>query len=273
METKVNYTMVGVFVIILFIAIVVAIIWLSSGFSFEKYKTYMVYMQESVSGLSIDSAVEYNGVAVGSVKSIELNHKNPQLVEVLLSIKSQTPITQGTVATLNTRGLTGLAFIALKDKSTDLRPLKAAPGEPYPIISTAPSIFVRLDTALNQLTKSFNSISKSFESLLDKENLSAIKKTLANIQLFTAEFAANNKNLSEIMTNTAKVTADFAPLIQSSTATVRILQTQTLPGTYQLLNNLNDITRNLSTVTNELKQNPSIILRGVERPLGPGETR
>lgn len=274
METNVNYTAVGVFVIGLVTAIILGIIWLSSGFSFEQYKKYMVYMQESVSGLSIDSPVEYNGVNVGSIKSIELNEENPQLVEVLLNIKKNTPITRGTIATLNTRGLTGLTFIALKDRSTDLRPLVAEPGEPYPIIPTTPSIFVRLDTALSQMTKSFKSIAESIQHLLDKDNLLNFKKILANLQVVTGEFAANDKNFTQIMNNTVKISEQMTPLLQSSTQAMLTLRTQTLPDAYQLLNSLNDVTRNLSTVSQEIKQNPSILLRGVDRQtLGPGERK
>src|ERR1700728_394360 len=121
METNVSYTVVGAFVITLLTATILAIIWLSSGFSFDQYSTFMVYMQESVTGLSIDSPVELNGVNVGTVSSITLNRKNPQLVELLLSIRNDTPLTKGTVATLNTRGFTGIAYLALKDKSTNLR--------------------------------------------------------------------------------------------------------------------------------------------------------
>src|SRR3990167_1857409 len=113
METNVSYTIVGAFVITLLTAMVLAIIWLSSGFSFDQYTTYLVYMQESVSGVSVDSQVEFNGVNVGTVKSISLNHKNPQLVELLLNIKKDTPVTRGTVATLNSRGFTGIAYLAL----------------------------------------------------------------------------------------------------------------------------------------------------------------
>src|SRR5829696_616571 len=96
MESKVNYAIVGGFVIILLTAIVLAIIWLSSGLSFTNYAIYMSYMQESVSGLSIDAPVEFNGVEVGKVKIIKINKDNPQLVEVLYRIKQSTPVTQGT---------------------------------------------------------------------------------------------------------------------------------------------------------------------------------
>lgn len=274
METKVNYAIVGAFVISLFTAIVFSIIWLSSGFSFQTYKTYRVYMQESVSGLAIDSLVEYNGVDVGKVKSIQLNHNNPQLVELLLSINEDTPITRGTVATLNSRGITGITFIALKDKSMDLRPLQQEKGEPYPVIPTAPSLFVRLDTALSELSNNFEKIASSFQTLFDEENQQSVKTILANLREVTDTFAKNNQKLDVIMDNTMKLSHQLMPLVQSSTRTLSILEAQTLPTTYKLLSNLDEMTRTLSELSMQIKQNPAILVRGVQnQQLGPGEKK
>jgi len=62
------------------------------------------------------------------------------------------------------------------------------------------------------------------------------------------------------------------PLIQSSTMTMRMLETQTLPAAYRLLSNLDNVARTLNEVSVELKQNPSILVRGVSRKTpGPGE--
>lgn len=273
METNVNYTIVGAFVIILFAAIVLGIIWLSSGFSFEQYSTYMIYMQESVSGLDIDSPVEFNGVGAGSVKSIELNHRNPQLVEVLISIRSTIPVTRGTVATLNTRGITGITYLALKDKSTDLRPLLKQAGQKYPVIPTAPSLFLRLDTALRQLSNNLRKVTESIQSVLDPENQRSIKQTLHNVQQITSELAASSERMSVILTNTARASAQFAPLLQTSMGTMKTLELQTLPTMYRLISNMDEVMRTLSQVANDLKQNPSIILRGAQRTPGPGEQR
>lgn len=274
METNVNYTIVGAFVIILFSFIVLAIIWLSSGFSFQQYSKYMIYMQESISGVTLDSPVEFNGVNVGTVSEIKLNHRNPQLVELILKIKSSTPVTQGTVATLTTRGVTGITYVALKDKSTDLRPLVVVGNQPYPVIKTAPSFFMRIDTILNQLSTNLHEVTQSIQAVLDKENLKSIKEILANMQDVTHALANNSDRLNQILENTTKASAQFGPMLQSSTSTMRTLETQTLPATYQLLNNLNEMTRNLNQVTIELKQNPSVLIRGPGAPqLGPGETR
>lgn len=274
METNVNYTLVGAFVILLTTAIALGIIWMSSGFSFENNVTYAVYMNESVSGLNIDSPVEYNGVSVGTVKKIDLNPENPQQVELLLNIKTSTPITMGTAATLNTRGVTGITFIALKDSSEDLRPLVALKGQPYPVIKTAPSLFMRLDTALNELSKDFHKISNSVQMLLDKDNQLSIKETLSNMQNFSRTLSQNSNKLNSILENTARASMQFGPLLQSSMGAMRMLENQTLPAVYQLLNNLDTTSRALADVSVEIKQNPSILIRGVERPtLGPGESR
>lgn len=275
METNVNYTVVGGFVIILFTALVLGIIWLSSGFSFEMFSTYQLDMQESVSGLNTDAAVEYNGVNVGTVKSVELDDNNPHFVHILISIKDNTPITQGTVATLATRGITGLTYIALQDKGTDMRPLVKMKGQDYPVIKTAPSIFLRIDTALQQFSADFKAISKSLQLLLSEENQKSIRNTLYNLQEITGSLAENNKKLVSILDNTSRVTLQLEPLVVSSTGTMRMLETQTLPATYRLLSNLDNVTRALAEVAEELKQNPSILIRGINRQgtLGPGEKR
>lgn len=274
METNIHYAAVGAFMLALIAALTIAIIWLSSGFSFQAYSIYQINMQESVTGLNIDSPVEFNGVVVGSVKSIDLDHTNPQLVEVLLNIKSLTPITQGTIAVLQTRGVTGVTFIALKDKSENLIPLKAKKGDLYPIITTGPSIFMRLDTALSQLSDNLKEVTISIRELLSKDNQRNIREILLNVQHVTGTLADNNERMNRIILNTEKATQQFMPLIRTTSDALRMFQTQTLPATYQLVTNLDTITRSLTEVSAELRENPSMLIRGVERqPNGPGEKR
>jgi len=274
MDTNINYTLVGAFVITLIAATILAIIWLSAGFSVVPYTTYVIYSQESVSGLNVDGAVEFNGVNVGSVTSLELNKEDPHLVKVLLSVKSSTPITKGTIATLTSKGITGVAFIALKDDGTDMRPLTILPGESYPIIQTGPSIFLRLDHALRKLSKNFETIADSIHSLLDKDNLASIKQTLKSLDKVTLNLANNSKRIDLILANTSRVTEQLTPLVQYSSSSMKTFNTQTLPITYRLLNNLNDVTRTLNDVTLQLKQNPSVLIRGAApQPLGPGERK
>ena len=272
MDTKVNYTLVGIFVISLVAALVFGIIWLSSGFSLAQYNTYAIYMNESVSGLNVDAQVEYNGVSVGSVKKIVLSKHDPQLVRILIAVKNHTPITEGTVATLTTRGLTGLAFIALKDKSTNMHPLLAKHNQKYPVIPTAPSIFMRLDTLLNKLSNNLQTMSNALASLLDKENQDSFKDILANTKEVTKALSDSSAAITTLVKNTADASLKLEPLLKSSTQAMKVLESQTLPMTYRFMSNLDQATKTLSDVATEIKQNPSVLVRGTApRAPGPGE--
>lgn len=274
MDNNVNYTLVGAFVILLTTAIVFAIIWLSSGLSLIQYSDYLMNSEESVSGLNIDAPVEYNGVAVGSVKSITLDHSNPHIVKVLLSINNTTPITRGTVATLTTRGVTGVAFVALKDLGDDLKPLTVEPDQEYPVIRTAPSIFMRLEVTLSRLTDNLQIVTDSVSNLLDKKNLRSIQNTLEHIDKLTGTLADDSDKFNTLITNTARASEEFLPMLKHSTSAMKVLDSQTLPTTYRLLNNMNDVMRNLSEISTQLKANPSVLIRGAAPlPLGPGEKR
>ncbi len=272
MDTNVNYTIVGIFVITLIAFIVLGVIWLSSGFSIGKMAYYEIYMKESVAGLSVDSVVEFNGVNVGSVKKIEIDPKDPRLVYVLLSINKTTPVSQGTKATLNTKGLTGIAYVALEDDGSNLKPLVKLPNEPYLIINTAPSFFWRLDTGMKKLNENVTKVAKSLESLLSEENLESIREILIDIRHVSRTFANNTTQIDEILHNTAKASGQFLPFMQNSEEMLRTINAQILPAATKAMLNLDAITNNLSAVSRDVKENPAIFIRGrTEAPLGPGE--
>lgn len=231
-------------------------------------------MNESVSGLTIDSPVEFNGVSVGTVTKIQLDHTNPQQVELLLQVTSTTPVTQGTVATLTTRGVTGITYVALKDKSTNLRPLVRIGNQPYPVIHTAPSFFLRIDTALNQLSNNLQAVTKTIQSVLDRENQESIKQILNHMDKVTGTLADNSHKMEQILENTSRASQQLGPFLQSGISTMRSLESQTLPEIYRLMANLNTVSLNLTTISAEIKQNPSVLIRGAAPPLlGPGETK
>lgn len=272
MQTKINYTTVGGFFLGLLLIGIILILWLSSGISWERYQTYLIYMKEAVSGLNIDSAVEYNGVTVGSVKRIELNEKDPHIVEVYLSLKENTPVTEGTLATVTTRGLTGLAFIALQDKGDHLKKLLAKPGEDYPVIQTAPSLFVRLDTLLSRLTENVDTLSRSLQTLLSPYNQKAFQHILNHLDQVTLSLSKQDEQFERIMKNTQTISAELIPMIQNLNGTLNIFQQQTLPSLYQATNNTSEFSMKANELTHQFEQNPASILRGERNMiLGPGE--
>lgn len=251
METKVNYTTVGAFVIVLISAIVFIIVWLSSGLRTKEVSSYAIIMNEPVTGLNIDSPVKYNGVDVGAVKKIELRRSNPKQVFILVDIYVGTPITQGTTATLSVQGLTGIAYLSLQGSDTNLAPLEAESGHRYPVIRSTPSFLLRLDTAIQDLTTNINKITASVQELLNPENQKAIQATLKSLDTISLQLAKSSKNFPN---------------------TMQTFSQQTLPDTNKLLNNLNTLTIDLLETSSNIKQNPAILFRGqTPPPLGPGE--
>jgi phospholipid/cholesterol/gamma-HCH transport system substrate-binding protein len=274
MDNEVNYTIVGAFVITLIAAIVITIIWLSSGLHYTPEANYLIYSKESVSGLNLDAPVEFNGVNVGTVKKISLMPHDPHVVRVLISIEQGTPITQGTTATLATRGITGVVYLALKDSGINTQAVVVQEGQDYPVIPTTPSIFVRLDIALTKMSNNLETVSNAFKALLDEKNLESISDSLANIKDITSGLSASTSKLSAIINNTEMASHEFGPVLRDTKNTVKALEVQTLPSFYQMTNSMNGLMKTLNEVSQQLKQNPSVILRGTAPPpLGPGERR
>ena len=117
MEPKVNYSLVGLVIAWLGAATVTGVVWLSRTDYRGVYDRYYTFMDESVSGLSRDSYVKYQGVEVGRVKEIALDPNNPEQVRLGLDLVRGTPVKEDTVAVLETQGLTGITIVNLRGGS------------------------------------------------------------------------------------------------------------------------------------------------------------
>lgn len=230
------------FIAFLLILIAAGAIWyFLSASQFAKYE---IKTQDAVSGLLVDAPVEFHGVDVGKVESIEI--VNPHLVSVLMRIKNTAPITSATIATITarglaTRGFTGYVYIALEDAGTDSRRLVAPPGERYPTIATAPSKSVTLDTTVYQINENVQILTELMQSILDKNTMASLKQSVGSLQQVTKVLAENSKKLNSIIANTERASNKIGPLLESSNDTVRTLQTQILPETHKALTSLDNL--------------------------------
>ena len=209
MEPKVNYIVVGAFVVLLGTAVLAGILWLGKTDLRDAHDRYDAYMRESVAGLSVDSTVKYRGVDVGRVKAIALNPDNPEEVRLSLDILRGTPIKTDTIAVLETQGLTGLARINLTGGSRDAPPLQAQPGQEYPVIKTGPSLFFRLDEAisrllsekgLTKLLSDLDQLAKAASEVIDEENRTRLKQTLKDLSDVAQTVASHKEQLDRGLT-------------------------------------------------------------------------
>ncbi len=198
MEPKVNYALVGAFVVLLGLTILGAILWLGKTDYRGIYDRYYVYTRESVAGLSVDSTVKYRGVDVGRVKEVILNPENAEEVRVTLDIVGGTPIKIDTQAVLVTQGLTGLVTLNLTGGSRESPPLTPVSGQAYPVITSVPSLLGRLDgtlanllseQGLSTLVANLNGLAHNASSTLDEDNRKVLKQILKDLSGVTKVLA------------------------------------------------------------------------------------
>jgi phospholipid/cholesterol/gamma-HCH transport system substrate-binding protein len=184
MNNKVNYTVVGL-VVLLGLALMVGFAyWLLQPSTELRTKKYYIRFDESVLGLNVDSAVKYRGIKVGKVLSLRINPKNSEQVEVLVNVLETTPIKEDTVAKLTAQGITGLSYINLSLGNNDAPPLKVKKGEKYPIIKTIPSFFENIEQSLGTVSTNLSKTLVRTSELLDEENQQEITRVLKKTASF-----------------------------------------------------------------------------------------
>ena len=170
MNNKVNYTLIGILVIIGFALIVIFSYWLLQPSEEKSIKKYYIYFNESVLGLNLEAPVKYRGINVGKVTSIEINPKNSEQVQVVVSIIKSTPIKTTTRAKLTSQGITGLSYINLLMGKNGTELLKNNGEEKYPVIKTTPSFFETIEQSFGSVSTNLSKTLSGTQELLNDEN-------------------------------------------------------------------------------------------------------
>jgi paraquat-inducible protein B len=198
MKTKLNPTLVGIFVLGTLALIAVALLSSRSLHLFSKPGRFVAYFRESVQGLDVGGPVKLRGVQVGRVLTIQVHFdsktKQSQVVVVaefdqnvisdqagrMIQIADRTTlqglIDEGLRAQINLAGITGQQFVELDF----LDPLQfpAPPLESrseYPVVPTVTSGFSDLIGNLSKIVSNlkavdFAGLSQQLQSLLATAN-------------------------------------------------------------------------------------------------------
>lgn len=285
MDPKVNYTAVGLYVVLLSMVLAGLVFWLSSEHG-KTYAKYLIYVKEAVSGLTEKAPVKFNGVQVGYVDKIDIDPKDPQAVRIIVKVDETVPITKSTVATLMSQGITGNTYVGLKAKTSNAPILQRHATEPYPVIPSEPSFLLQLNDALRDVTEGLKAMSSSFKGVGDgfkgvftEDNIVAIRTILNKTSLASNQFPGVVEKIQGAATGLSNATQQVKITFQNSETTIKnfdlaikSLTEQTLPEIYQAVHSLKKTLENVKETTNQMKQNPSVIVKGT-RPLprGPGE--
>lgn len=192
METKANYVLIGAFTLIVGVALLAFGLWAAKYSSDRTWQEYRVVFTEAVTGLSVGSPVQYNGIAVGSITELTLAPDDPRKVIAKLRLNSTTPVKTDTTAKLAITSLTGPSIIQLSGGSPQATALAVASKEPIPTIATAPS-------ALQNITDVANRVVERMDELLSDENVGKISATLSHLETISGGLADRDKGTQALL--------------------------------------------------------------------------
>lgn len=201
METRSNHLLVGGVVLAMIVAVIAFIIWLSQV-SGDSDKKYDIFFKQAVDGLAKGSAVSFSGVPVGQVDTINLEPNSPEFVRVRISVREDTPILQGTTATIQGVGFTGVSQIQLDGAARGAPPI-TQPG-PYgvPVIPTKPGALGQLLNSAPELLERVSTLTERLSQMLDEDNQRSIKGILANTEEVTRSLADRAPEIAAAMAET-----------------------------------------------------------------------
>jgi len=202
MESKVNYTAVGLFVVLFTAALVVFGFWLGKyNGDTKEYRYYKLFITESVAGLAPEAAVKFRGVDVGKVETILINPNNSEEIELTLKIKKETPIKTDSYAILKFYGVTGLAYIEIAG-GTQNSPLLSTDDHTVAIIPSSPSMIKRLDESLSNVAAKLSITLDNADRLFDDRNVDNVAQTLEHLRSVTAQIDGYQNEIRTLIQET-----------------------------------------------------------------------
>ncbi len=221
METRANYILIGAFTLAGILGAFGFFLWLAK---FEVTRQYAYYdvLFDNVSGLSAAGGVSYNGLPVGQVISLNLDEDDPSKVRVRIEVDADIPVTEETIAQLQSLGVTGVGYVELTGGSASAARLpqdsviKSKRSTIQSLFEGAPKVLDEAVTLLQELN-----------SVVDEKNRKAVSDILENLASATGRL---DKTLSDFETVSANIgnaaqdigvfTKKLDPLISSAESTL-----------------------------------------------------
>lgn len=230
METRANFLIIGLFVLIALAGGLGFVYWLQNYVSGAGAKRYDVIFSGSVQGLTEASAVLFNGIRVGSVNALSIMPEDTRKVRVKISVAEDTPIRENSRAQVRQQGLAGWVALSITPGTPDAPFLTAKAGEPYPTIH-ADDTGSGLGSVMSGLPEAIGNVNALFTRLNDlvTNNEKLITRTARNVESFTAMLNENKDDVAVVIQNSRQLSDRFTGLADKLETTVDDLR-QSLSG-------------------------------------------
>ncbi len=294
MERQAHYAVVGLITFTLALALVAFAFWFIKFDFNQSYALYDVEFNTPVDGLTKGAEVHFNGIKVGEVTDLRLGQANTHQVIARVQLDAATPVRTDSIASLEPQGVTGLFYMQVSPGSARAPLLKHTVDGPPPIIHSEESALSKLlqgsGSVIENTYESLNRVNR----LLSDQNIKSFSQSLNNLQELTADLKnreqilddaheaivsagqaadavtelAHSTNgivgqapqtLVKINAATDKLAAaadNFSKTTASLQKPIDTVQTTTLPEIQSSLENLNEATRSLKQLVDDVHNDP-----------------
>ncbi len=257
---------------------------------------YEMYFEDSLHGLSEDSAIEFSGVKVGKVESIKLvqtedDSRLKARVSVSLSVDKFSPkedpkeaerllrglVTDGLVAQLTVDSLiTGAQFIALNIPADTVK-LKEGEEPKFKLVASNEENIPRFPTTVAKsgllnfdATEISQELNKTLASVTELVSSNDIKKILSGLATTTGSLGRISQQLDKegfsgeliaTLNNAKKATNDISRLILDSSSAIGKIGN----ATDQIQKDASQSMRTFNNVANKLQKDVSVTLSSINK--------
>ncbi len=293
METKARFALVGIFITVFLLIGIAIFIWVvGNGMQYKNFDRYSIYTKMSIAGLRKDSNVKYKGLNVGRVYKIEIDKNNPEYIKICIEVERDLPVKTDTKATISSNALTGIAYINLIKGSKNAKLLKDVSRSNCPAIGITSSsieqlsqigkdVFKKADELLGKINKVLNQqsmfyIEDSLKNLhgtietTDKFVLQ-LSKTTNQLNRLIEQLSKNSNHLDSVIADTDKLLINTNELIRENRKNIKLFTNNGLENINSSFMEIHSSAKELRELLIELKNNPSLIIKGSTITKGPGE--
>ncbi|MGH8273132.1 MAG: MlaD family protein [Gammaproteobacteria bacterium] len=260
---------------------------------------YVLEAKSSVAGLGQGSAVQFNGVQIGVVKSIRINPRTHRSIRVKIAIDKSFPLPKGSYATAGSSSLVGPTVVDIH--------LGKGPGDIHTSTKSPAHLRIKqggLSAMMNEAGEIMRKAKQTLDSIqkiASQKNAKRVTATLKNIKEASAKLVALEKDIAPAAKQTPQLIAETratmkkaqqlaananrlvvsarAPLSAvsnaagSAAALASQLNRETVPRLNATLVQLQALSQRLKALVEELKRSPQSLILGPAKPKpGPGES-
>lgn len=218
MENRSHALIAGLFTVLLLLAGVFVVLWLSRDD--VDLVPYDLVTVDSVQGLTPQADVRYRGLLVGKVDSIGFDPEGGGAMLIRIGVQEGTPMTDALKATVEMKGVTGVAYIDLDDDGQPGQPLVSSPQK-VARIHMQPGLTERLMNRAGELMDRLQRAGDQVVAILGPENQAALNRALENTADATAQVNALLQRLGPVVDEAVPMMRGFSDTARNANAAVQ----------------------------------------------------